>query len=52
MVVEQEEYPHTLQKKATGGATSKVVRKTAGQMRPGLTLGTSILASTIYYIIQ
>ena len=30
MVVEQEEKPHALQKKATRGATSEVVRETAG----------------------
>ena len=42
VVVEQEEYPHALQKKATRGATSKLVRETAGQTRLGLILGTSI----------
>ena len=46
VVVEQEEYPHALQRKATGGATSEVVRETAGWTRPGLTLGTSTPAST------
>ena len=49
VVVEREEYPHALQRKATRGATSKVVRETAGQTRPGLTLGTSTSASTIYH---
>ena len=46
VVVEQEEYPHTLQIKATRGTTSKVVRETAGRTWPGLTLGTSTSAST------
>ena len=46
VVVEREEYPHALQRKATGGATSEVVRETAGWTRPGLTLGTSTPAST------
>ena len=36
-MVEQEKYPHTLQKKAIGEATSKVIREMAGWMRPGLT---------------
>ena len=49
VVLEREEYPHALQKKATRGATSKVIRGTAGRMRPGLTLGTSTSASTIYH---
>ena len=49
VLVEQEEYPHALQKKATRGATSKVIRGTAGRTRPGLTFGTSTLASTIYH---
>ena len=35
-----------LQRKATVGATSKVVRETAGWTRPDLTLGTSTSAST------
>ena len=35
-----------LQWKAIGGATSEVVRKTAGWTRPNLTLGTLTLAST------
>ena len=35
-----------LQRKATGGATSKVVRETAGWTRSDLTLGTSTSAST------
>ena len=48
VVVEGEEYPHALQKKATRGAISKVVRETAGRMRPGLTFWTSTSASTIY----
>ena len=48
VVVEREEYPHALQRKATRGATSKVVRETAGRTRPGLTLGTSTSASTIH----
>ena len=38
--------PHALQRKATGGGTSEVVRETAGWTRPGLTLGTSTSAST------
>ena len=46
VVVEQEEYPHALQKKATRKATSEVVREMAGWTRPGLTLGTSTPAST------
>ena len=46
MVVEQEEYPHALQRKATGGAMSKVVRETASWTQPGLTLETSTSAST------
>ena len=46
VVVEREEYPHTLQRKATGGATSEVVRETAGWTRLGLTFRTSTLAST------
>ena len=49
VVVGQEECPCALPKKATRGATSKMVRQTAGQTRPGLTLGTSTLASTIYH---
>ena len=52
VVVEREEYSHALQKKATRGATSKVVRRTAGQMRPGLTLGMLTSASTIYHTTQ
>ena len=35
-----------LQRKATGRATSELVRETAGWTRPDLTLGTSISAST------
>ena len=46
MVVEQEEYPHALQKKATKKATNKVVKDTAGWTRLNLTLGMSISAST------
>ena len=46
VVVEQEKYPHALQRKATGGAMSKVVRETASWTRPGLTLGTLTSAST------
>ena len=46
LVVEQEEYPHALQRKATGGATSEVIREMAGWIRPGLTLGMSTPAST------
>ena len=49
VVVEQEEYPHALQRKVTGKATSKVVRKTAGRTRPGLTFRTSTSVSTIYH---
>ena len=52
VVVGREEYPHALQRKATRGVTSKVVRGTAGRMRPGLTLGTSTSASTIYHTTQ
>ena len=33
-------------RKPLRGATSEVVKETAGWMRPGLTLGTSTLAST------
>lgn len=40
------ENPHTLQKKATKRATSKVMKETTGKTRPDLTLETSILAST------
>ena len=46
VVVEQEEKPHVLQKKATGRATSKVVRETTGWTRLGLTLRTSTSTST------
>ena len=46
VVVEQKEYPHALQRKATRGATSEVIRKTAGWTWPGLTLEMSTLAST------
>ena len=49
VVIEREEYPHALQRKATRGATSKVVRGTAGWTWPGLTLKTSISASTIHH---
>ena len=50
VMVEREEYPHTLQRKTTGrGANSKVVRETAGWTRPCLTLGTSTSASIIYH---
>ena len=52
MVVEREKYPHALQKKVTGGATSKVVREAAGQTRPGLIFGSSTSASTIYHTTQ
>ena len=52
VVVEQEEYLHALQKKATRGAMSKVIRGTAGQTRPGLTLKTSTSASTIHHTIR
>ena len=30
VMVQQKEYPHSLQKKVTGGAMSEVVKKTAG----------------------
>ena len=50
MMVEREEYPHTLQKKGTRGDTSKMVNKTADRMQPALTFGTSISTSTIYLI--
>ena len=46
VVVEQEEYPHALQRKATEGVTTEVVRETAGWTRPGLTHGTSTPAFT------
>ena len=46
VVVEREEYPHALQRKATGKATSEVVKEMAGWTRPGLTLGISSPAST------
>ena len=46
VVVEREEYPHALQKKATRRATSKVVREVTSWTWPGLTLGTSTPAST------
>ena len=49
VVVEQEEYPHALQKKAIRGATSKVVREIAGQTQPSLTFGTSTSALTIHH---
>ena len=51
VVVEREECPRALQKKATKGATNKVVRETTGRMRLGLTLGTSTSALTIYHTI-
>ena len=49
VVMKQEECPHALQRKATRGVTSKVVSETAGRTQPSLTLGTSILASTIHH---
>ena len=53
VVVERGEYPHALQKKATGRrVTSKVVRETAGWTQPCLTLETSISASIIHYTIR
>ena len=52
VVVGQEECPCPLQKKATRGAMSKVVRETAGQTWPGLTLEISTSASTIYHTTQ
>ena len=52
VVVEQEECFCTLQRKATRGATSKMVRETAGRTLPGLTLEMSISASTIYHTTQ
>ena len=52
VVVEREECPHALQKKATRGATNKVVRETAGRTRSGFTLGTSTSASTIHHTTQ
>ena len=39
-------YPHALQRKATKGAISKVVRETASCTRPGLALKTSTPAFT------
>lgn len=38
VVVEQEQNPHTLQKKATERATKKVIRETTNQTWPALTL--------------
>ena len=49
VLVEQEECPRTLQKKATKGATSKVVRETADRTRPRLTFGTLTSVSTIHH---
>ena len=49
VVVEREECPRALQRKAIKGATSKVVRETASRMWLGLTLGTSTSASTIHH---
>ena len=49
MVVEWEEYLHTLRKATGGGVTSKVVRETAGWTRLCLTLGTSTSASIIHH---
>ena len=48
VVVKWRVYSHVLLKKATGKkTTSKVVKVTVGWMRPGMTLETSTLASTI-----
>ena len=52
VIVEWEEYPHALQKKATREVTSKVVREMAGRIRPGLTLRMSTSASTIHHTTQ
>ena len=49
VVVEQEEYSHTLQKKAIEEATNKLIKKTAGQTRPDLTFRTSTLAPIIHH---
>ena len=49
VVVEQKECPRALQRKATREVTSKVVRKTAGQTRPGLTFGMSTSVLTIHH---
>ena len=45
-MLEREEYPHVLQKKATKEVTSEVVKETASWARSGLTFGTSTPAST------
>ena len=52
VVVEQEEYPHVLQRKATRGVMNKVVRETAGRTWPSLIFETSTSVSTIHYTIQ
>ena len=49
VIVEREEYLYALQRKAIGGAMSKVVKETAGKTWPGLTLETSTSASTIHH---
>lgn len=45
VMVEREEYSHTLQKKAIGKAIKKVVREMVNRTQPGLTLKMSISAS-------
>ena len=52
VVVDQEECPQVLQKKATRGATNKGVKKMAGQMWLGLIFETSTSISTIHHITQ
>ena len=52
VVVEQKKFPHVLQRKAIRGATSEVIRETAGRTRSGLTFGTSTSASTIHHTTQ
>ena len=52
VVVEQEEYPHALQKKTIKRAMSKVIREMAGRTRLGLTFVMSTSASTIHHTVQ
>lgn len=46
MVVKREGNPHALQRKITRETIDKVVREIVGKAQPGLTLVTSISAST------
>ena len=50
VVMEEEESPHALLKKATGGAISEVVTKTAVWTRPSLTLKTLTSAFTRLFL--